>query len=523
MTMTTDEAYAYTTGLRLRPRSANPDGWRVDWADGPWPVKVHSGARRLPLRPGGPPPLAVLHRLLYGAFAVSRVRTDPSGGIAATPSDPLPHHGPEVQLRRPIPSGGAMYPTEVYAALPGSGQVCHYDPYRHELVDLAGPADGDAAARLCAALRVPTDPAPAAVLVLTSRFWKNFFKYGDFAARLGPVDAGVALGAVARLADALCGHARVRTDFDDGAVHACLGLDGEEENAWAALVLGPYGADGPGAQAWGSAGSPAGPVVLERSRRTRRSERFDAFQRAARTDPGTPAAPEAPPAPEHAVPDGLVPLPDPRPLDLLGPRTAARRFSRGRLFTGQPADGEALAGVVREAAEALRRLAGAAGDADGLAGWAARTRLYCAVHRVRGVPPGWYRYLPEPGALEPVGEGAGPGSGRLVHEAMFAASFNAELAAFTVHPVTPADWRPAGGPRAYRAQQLAVGAAVEAVSLAAAAEGLSGHAVLGFDVTRIDTAYGLAGRADTDGGTQAQICVGAVRPDPNWEIAVMPR
>nr|ACR48335.1 NosF [Streptomyces actuosus] len=549
--MTTDEAYTYTTGLRLDPRSANPDGWRVDWADGPWPVKVYSGARRLPLRPDGPPPLAALHRLLHGGFAVSRIRTDPSGGIAATPADPRPHHGPEVQLRRPVPSGGAMYPTEVYAALTATGQVCHYDPYRHELTVLAG---GDAAARLRAALHLPTEAAPAAVLVLTSRFWKNFYKYGDFATRLGLVDAGVALGRAARLARAEWEHAEVRTVFDDEAVHACLGLDGEEENAWAAVTLGPYL---PYRADTGGPDAPPRPALLERSRTVRRSDRFTAFQRAAREDTSTAAparppedavpatapgpvpgdaGPAAAPGPVHedavsaaaprpvpgdAVPVGPVPLPAPRALDLLAAETAARRFSRGRLFTGAEADGEALAGVLGQAAEALRALAGA--GADGPAGWAARTRLYCAVHRVRGVPPGWYRYAHELGALLPVGEGTGPGSARRVQEALFAASFNAELAAFTVHPVTPADWRPAGGPRAYRAQQLAVGAAIEAVTLAAAAEGLSGHAVLGFDVTRIDTAYGLDGGADTDGGTQAQICVGAVRPDPNWEIAVMPR
>ncbi|MGV9276310.1 hypothetical protein ACWDOA_23680, partial [Streptomyces griseosporeus] len=293
MTMTTDEAYAYTTGLRLDPRSANPDGWRVDWADGPWPVKVYSGARRLPLRPDGPPPLAALHRLLHGGFAVSRIRTDPSGGIAATPADPRPHHGPEVQLRRPVPSGGAMYPTEVYAALTATGQVCHYDPYRHELTVLAG---GDAAARLRAALHLPADPAPAAVLVLTSRFWKNFYKYGDFATRLGLVDAGVALGRAARLARAEWEHAEVRTVFDDEAVHACLGLDGEEENAWAAVTLGPYL---PYRADTGGPDAPPRPALLERSRTVRRSDRFTAFQRAAREDTST-AAPAR--APEDAVP-----------------------------------------------------------------------------------------------------------------------------------------------------------------------------------------------------------------------------
>lgn len=516
---TIDELYAYTSRLRLDPRRANPDGWRVDWHDGPWPVKVYTGGRRLRLRPGDGDPLgAALHRVLYGAFAISRVRADPAGGVHATPADPRPHHGPEVLLRRPVPSGGAMYPTEVYAVLTGTDQVCHYDPYRHELTRLAG---GGTVRAVRTALGLPEGaPLAPALLVLTNRHWKNFYKYGDFSARLGTVDAGVALGRAFRLAGAESGPARVLSAFDDDALGDCLGLDGAAEGAYAVVALG----DPARPSAFGPAGPGRPPTVLERSRTIRRSADFDALQRAARTGAPAPRPPsdggdaEDRAAERAADPAGAAALPAPRDTDLLAPAVLARRASRGRLFTGAEVAAERLVTVLHQGAGALRRLARAC--PDGLGARAAGTELYCAVHRVRGVPAGWYRYLPGAGALLPVGAAPDDGCARQVQEALFAASFNAELAAFTVHVVTPLDWRHAGGPRAYREQQLAIGAAVEALTLAASAEDLSGHAVLGFDVARMDRAYGLD---DSGSGTQAQVCVGALRADPNWEIAVMPR
>ncbi|MFJ1745732.1 SagB family peptide dehydrogenase [Streptomyces sp. NPDC088116] len=531
--LTSDEAYAYTSRLRLDPRTANPDDWRVDWHDGPWPVKVYTGGQRVRLRPGGAPLVAALHRVLYDGFAIRRVRADPSGGVHATPGDPRPHHGPQVLLRRPIPSGGSMYPTEVYAVLlTGADQVCHYDPYRHELTVL-----GDAhtvVPALREALGLPADGhaqedlAPV-LLVLTSRFWKNFYKYGDFSARLGTVDAGVAVGRAARLARAEFGHAEVRTAFDDAALNACLGLDGTEESAYAVVGLGhSVTADSATGYGGGTRGRP--PAVLERSRTIRRSARFDAWQRATRTSgsdtrsgsdarsaPDTRSGPDTWPLSDVA---DAVELPAPCRTDLFVPRVIAQRASRGRLFTGAEVEAERLATVLDHTAEALRELA--RDCPDGLGARAAETELYCSPHRVSGVPAGWYRYLPDRGALIPAGTGADPGCARRVQEALFAASFNAELAAFTLHVVTPLDWRRrgGGGARGYREQQLAVGAAVEAVTLCASAEELTGHAVLGFDVTRMDRAYGLEGSGK---GTQAQVCVGALRADPNWEIAVMPR
>jgi SagB-type dehydrogenase family enzyme len=471
---------AHAEVLRRDPQAANPPDWQVDWADGPWPVKVYPGSLRTPLGR-----TAALDRLLLHTFGMTAIRFDPFGRLPATPAPA--HLGERYTLRRPIPSGGAMYPTEAYLVDTTAGHAFHYDPYRHELVDLCHPAPR---AALRAAFELADDaPLPAAVLLLANRFWKNAYKYGEFAARLGAVDTGVALGRAVRLAEA--GHgAAVRVDFADAALEDLLGLDGREEAVFAALELGPTRSC-PAEHAV-ARGAPR--PVLEKSRRVRRLPRLEALHTAARDTPIREAAAPGPPTPAVRG-----------PLDLLDPATMVRRSSRGRRFTGATvprADAEA---VLLHTAEAVTRLSAASGGRLG-----GDLGVCCAVQRVDGVEPGWYRF---DGALTRVAAGD---PGPVVQHALFAESLNAELAAFTVHVSGAVDF---AGARSYRARQLGVGGAVEAVSLAAAAVGLSGHAVLGFDVAPIDQAYRLPG----DNGVHAQVCVGAVRQSTHWEVTVMPR
>jgi hypothetical protein len=211
------------------------------------------------------------------------------------------------------------------------------------------------------------------------------------------------------------------------------------------------------------------------------------------------------------VPAGpALPLPRPQTVDLVDPTLLARRTSNGRLFRPDPASPQALATVLAGTASSVARLHAAAGGILG-----GDVTLLCAVHRVDGVRPGWYRYCS--GELVPTGAGADQSTGRALQEALFADSVNIELAAFTVHVAADADaWSHGRGARGYREQQLAVGAAVEAVTLLAPAVGLGSHPVLGVDVGRVESAYGLPGST----GVHAQVSIGPVRPDLKWEVTV---
>lgn len=478
--------------LRTDPRSVNPPGWRADFGDGPWPVKVHQGGERVP-------PAGALARVLRGTVAVTAVR------------------GSRPTLRRAVPSGGAMHPAEAYVVLTDTDRLCHVDPYRMEL--LALPGEGPTR-RLRAGLRLPPDaPLPAVVLLLTSRFWKNFYKYGDFSYRLGAVDAGVVLGRLLRLAEAEFGRTWVRTDFADDALNDCLGVDGRDESVYAVVGCGPDTEIG-GADVPGGAGSPpvAVPRFVERSRRIRRSPMFDMVHAAARSAPpgaavdaAPTAAPAAPTPASGAARAETVVLPPPVAVDLTDDDVIVRRRSGGRQFTGRPASPAQLSTVLRQTAAAVAALLRRGDPA------VPEVTVCTAVHRVRGAPAGWYAH--HGGRLTPVGRGVDPDLGPYLQGALFGSSVNAELAAFTVHLVA-SPRQACRSARHYRTQQLAVGVAMEAVVLAATAVGLGNHPFLGFDAPAVDAAYGLDGR---DAGVQAQICVGAVRAGPEWEVTVRPR
>src|SRR5439155_15185069 len=81
--------------------------------------------------------------------------------------------------RRAVPSGGALYPLELYVlALDVVGieaSALHYNPFRHRL-EVLGALD---AAEVRAAIVDPSvaDRA-AAVIVVTAMFWRSRFKYG---------------------------------------------------------------------------------------------------------------------------------------------------------------------------------------------------------------------------------------------------------------------------------------------------------------------------------------------------------
>ena len=494
----------HATLLRTRPEEVNPPDWRVDWSDGPWPIKVYSGGDRTPLGRTAP-----LDRVLLHTFAIRRVRLDPRGGMPPSPDNPVPRPlGALFVARRPIPSGGAMYPTEAYALLTGDDRVCHYDPYRHELTDLRHPSPR---AALRAALGMPASAdLPPAVLVLTNRFWKTFYKYGDFAWRLGAVDTGVALGRVLALAEAAYGSADVRVDFDDTALNRLLGLDGNHESAYAVVGLGEAAPCPSGL----ATGEPQPPATLERSKRIKRSPRFDAMHNASVTRTAAePLARQAEPARRvNALP--AIALDPAEDVDPLGPDVLLYRTSNGRRFDGRPASTSRVATVLSLSVDALTRLRRASDQA-----LAQGVDLYCATHRVEGVPRGWYRYDHPTGRLVASGIGTGDDSAQVLQRAQLADSINIELAAFTVHVVAPVDFLAEGrGVRGYREQQFAVGAAVDALTRAAAAAGLGSHPVLGFNAGVVDRAYGLPAGL----GAHAQVSVGLTRPPVNWEISVVP-
>jgi len=141
--------------------------------------------------------------------------------------------------RRPVPSGGALYPLELYAVALDVDAVepvvHHYSPYRHRLAWLRT-VDREAVA---AAL---VDPElaenAAALLVVTAMFWRSRFKYGLRAYRFALLEAGHLMQNALLAAAALGVPARPLGGYYDRLLDGLVGADSLDEASVYALLLG---------------------------------------------------------------------------------------------------------------------------------------------------------------------------------------------------------------------------------------------------------------------------------------------
>jgi SagB-type dehydrogenase family enzyme len=153
-------------------------------------------------------------------------------GEVATP-DGRPQHF------RAAPSGGALYPVELYVASlvveglePG---VHHYDPVAHAL-ELVRP--GRFADPLASLTYTPELASSAAVIVLTGVTVKSRVKYGERAYRFLLIEAGHIAQNVLLTATALDLGACPIGGFVDDELDDLLGLDGLDEVSLYLIAVG---------------------------------------------------------------------------------------------------------------------------------------------------------------------------------------------------------------------------------------------------------------------------------------------
>lgn len=137
--------------------------------------------------------------------------------------------------RRTVPSGGALFPLELYVVRPARG-IHRYDPPLHALEEHD---DGDAWPELVLASPVPSllDGAGAVILVLAV-FGRTRFKYGQRGYRFALLEAGHVVQNVVLAAAALDVAALPFGGYFDARVDDLLGVDGVEESVIYAVVLG---------------------------------------------------------------------------------------------------------------------------------------------------------------------------------------------------------------------------------------------------------------------------------------------
>lgn len=385
------------------PQSVRRDPHFLDWENQPLPFKLYRGLEELPLPEveargtpamldvmkgsgeiGGSLDLDTLSRLLfYTAGVTKRLR----------------HAGGEMAFRAAACTG-ALYHVEAYVATGDIGGLraglYHYGPLKHVLTPLRS---GDWRAVLVEATGGERHLARAeAVLVLTTTFWRNAWKYRTRAYRHAFWDSGTMLANFFVESDSLQLEHHLILGFADQAVHRLLDVDPAKEAAVALVAIGESRATQPSPPA--SAPEPLGyeteplspaevdyPLIREMNEASALATGAEArlwrelvrpsLHDEAQSRPLVPLEGEPPPS-------GSV-------EEVIRKRGSSRRFGRAPITT------DALATILRGAIRPVPRDAGPAETT--------LCETYLIVNAVEGLPSGAYAYHPDSASLEPLREG----------------------------------------------------------------------------------------------------------------------
>ena len=458
----------------LQDRRANS----VDWSAAPATFKHYPTVGRiiLPWTPpsvpaAADPQLAVLSTLLRHLLGLGTSWTHP------TTTSGWPTGGPPiVTVRRPAPSGGGLYPIEAYLAIAaGPGRTAalhHYDAAHHCLDLLRG---GDHRGALVDLLTAPPPAIPDLVLVLSAVFWRNGFKYGEFAYRLHCQEIGVLTAHALALAQVLDLAATVHLTFADHHAQALLGLDPTCEGILAILTFTrthiSHSDARPNRECYPSVAeliaTPANAAADPPPRVTQLLPHLTALHTAAAHQANsTPEQTTTPPTSTPQPPEtSEVRLPPARQVDLASGIPARASSPTGYLPI--PVDAELLATVLAAAAT------GYPGDLPGTPQVPATASLYVLIQRATGIPSGAYRYHPHTHTLIPIG--ATDAIDVLVQGPLQPNTRHAlpEAAAVLVPVGDPLAGINHIGDRWYRIQQIETGLIIHRATLAATTHGLT--------------------------------------------------
>jgi SagB-type dehydrogenase family enzyme len=230
--------------LHFDPEKVVPPDWKVDWEDAPLPYKFYRGLQEIPLSGEVPftlkgrdaqadPVLEDLGHFLWYVYGLTQYAQ--SAFIEDTEEKAAISYA---QLfRRYVPSGGALYPNElyVYVKLEDVPQgIYHYDVAHHSLRLLR---EGNYDSYLSKSLGNCDVSDCFCTVFVSTVFWKNFYKYNNFSYRLQGLDAGVVIGQALEVANRMGYSTRVCYQFLDRSINHLLGLFDEEESVYAVIPL----------------------------------------------------------------------------------------------------------------------------------------------------------------------------------------------------------------------------------------------------------------------------------------------
>ncbi len=229
------------------PEIENPI-WQEDWSIEPFPYKVYETLDPIAIPRAFPP------TTMPALEALSRTGAEPDGDavpdLAALARIALLSNGilkrgahrpgGDIVEYRAAGGTGARYHLELYFVcgnLPGlDAGIYHYSAQDHSLRQLRA---GDYRSVLIEASgREEAITAAPVVLIMTSTFWRNAWRYKGRAYRHAFWDAGTTFANVLSLAASEELPTQLVFGFADASVNALLGIDGQREAALALCAIG---------------------------------------------------------------------------------------------------------------------------------------------------------------------------------------------------------------------------------------------------------------------------------------------
>ncbi|WHX98128.1 SagB family peptide dehydrogenase [Neobacillus sp. DY30] len=508
--------------LHFDIEKANVPNWEVDWEDGPLPYKLYRGLPVVPLSLEVPltlegqkqPLLPDLRQMghflwyVYGLTQFSQMLFN---------LDPSEQTTERMQSnRRFAPSGGALYPNELYVYLKIEdlpAGVYHYDVAHHRLVLLR---EGNFDSYIARALGNRCEiPACFGTVFVSTMFWKNFFKYNNFSYRLQGLDAGVLIGQLLEVSKVFGFESGVYFQFLDRAMNHLLGINEKEESVYAVIPLSVestiWSANGSEKDRMVSASGLCQELKLIQPDHYVKSQWVKEYPMLTKLNEVSMLESTTMftliEAKENVICEGQsVALPHVERLSYDLGSVCRARFSPDMDFILGKVSQIELANLLHEATNSFlyRNDLEAVHQKHGH-----RVSLNVCLYNVEGIPNGAYEYNSTAHALRPVHLGD---HRLLLQSGMSLYNVNLLQVPLCIHVTGVRDYyKTTLGYRGYRIQQMEAGMLVQRLLLSAGAIGMGGHPLLGYDSNLCDEVY----RMEPQGKTSLiQIPIGPYRHRP---------
>ncbi len=479
----TRAAWDYHNATKHSLHSVQTSRHMLDWANQPIPYKRYRDLTAIPLPRDLPGSRIPALNALAGERPAAGAPRDLDLALLAS----ILHHTAGITKRLRIPGGfmdfraaactGALYHIDFYVVCgPLAGLeagVYHFSVQDFALRRLRSGDFRGVLAEATAAEPAVT-PAPA-ILVATSTYWRNAWKYEERTYRHCYWDLGPFLANLLAVSAAHDLPARVLLGFVDGAVNRLVDVDGEREAALAVVPLGLGAEDiAPFAPEPPVLALPVLPDsdheidypairVMHAASSLQNAEEVTAWRAAAEEEPDRATTPAIAGLPlPHGIREG-------QPTDPI--ETVIRKRGSSRGFRTDPISNAQLGTMLHAASRGI--------PADFARGRGSElTQAYVIANAVDGLPSGSYAYDPDQHALRTLAEGAfRERAGYLALTQQLAA--DAAVNVYFLADLMPALERL--GNRGYRAAQLEASITAGKLYLAAYCLGLGASGLTFFD------------------------------------------